>query len=564
MVNTSKYMNYPVSQERLMHNLNELCKWERLSGTAEELESFRYMEKELQVAGAETELVFADAYISLPISSKLVVDGKEYYCNTASMAKSTPPDGETGTLAYAEKVTDITEDNCKGKIVLLGGEANYTKIDKAWKKGAKAVIGCTGEHIHQKIISNAWGSPSVITRELIPDVPYVTILEKDKNELCSIIAEKNVEAQVTTVVETGWKKIPILFGTVKSDKATEDYVQFSGHIDSWFYGATDNGTANCIQLEAARIAYQNKDKLNRNVKIVYYSGHSHGRYAGSAWHVDHYWMDLNRHCVININCDIVGGVGATDLTRSIIMPECRQVAVQLIDAYTGIKFNGGRCGRNGDQSYYITGVSSAFSSFSKQPRPDNPEGKLTQTRSGAFDFGWWWHNEADLIDKVNPEFFLRDAKIFISYVMCFAIEEEIPLDFHATAIELKSLVEYWIEHAQNRFDLTELLSLSDKLIEVTEKVYETHHEDIDRFNRLQMKLGRILVPMNYTTGNLYENDNGIPKPPMPALMLIDDLVKTPEGSSDGFDIIVELTHKRNYLIDSFTRAIELVQDFIDG
>ncbi len=562
MYNLQPYMNYPVSQERLMQDLQTLCQWERLSGTPEEQKAFHFIEKQMQDAGAETQLLFHDAYISLPISGKLVVAGKEYHCHTASMAKSTPPEGVRGTLVYLDgEAQTLTAETCRNKVVLLGGNASFEKIHKAWKEGATAVIGCTGEHIHEKIISNAWGSPTPFTRDLIPDVPYLSITEEVRDQLLALIGNGLVEAHVTTVVDTGWRKIPLLFATVNALTPTDDYVMFSGHLDSWYYGATDNGTANCIQLECARIAAQHRKELKRNVKFVYYSGHSHGRYAGSAWHADNYWMDLHQHCVININCDIIGGVGATDLTRSIIMPEARQLAAEIVKAYTGIDFHGSRCGRNGDQSYYITGVSSAFSSFSKQPHPEKPEDKLSQTRSGAFDFGWWWHNEADLIDKVDPDFFLRDARIFITFTLYCAIADEIPFDFHASAVELSQLVEYWIDRARGRFDLSDVLELSRALVAETEKVYGQPHADLERFNALQMTLGRILVPLNYTTGNLYENDNGIPKPPMPALAMINNLVKTPVGSSESFDILTELTHKKNFVYHSFFRALELLRSY---
>ena len=71
------YLDYPVSIDRLMDNLHHICMWERLSGTEEELEAFCYMERELKEAGAETEMIFHDAYISLPVSAKLYINGQE-------------------------------------------------------------------------------------------------------------------------------------------------------------------------------------------------------------------------------------------------------------------------------------------------------------------------------------------------------------------------------------------------------------------------------------------------------------------------------------------------------
>lgn len=564
-MNTDQYMDFGISQENLMQHLSEICRWERLSGTAEELEAFQYLERELKKIGAKTELIFHDAYISLPEAAKLIVDGQNVACHTASMAKSTSPSGISGTLVLAPTIKDLTEELCRGKIVLIDGTVGFGPIHKAWKCGAAAVIGCPGEHFHEKIISNAWGSPTPETKDLIPDIPYVSILSKDFAAISEMVKSgKPLEAHVITLVKSGWAKIPLLIADITASNSSEQYVMFSGHLDSWYYGATDNGTANCIQLEVARIAMQNREKLERNLKVVFYSGHSHGRYAGSAWHVDNYWQDIHDHCVININADIIGGKGATDLTRSIIMPEARDVAVAFIKAHAGVDFKGGRCGRNGDQSYYITGVSSAFSSFSKQPHPENLENKLAQTRSGAFDFGWWWHTEEDLIDKVEPGFFLRDAKIFTSFIMYFLMNRKIPLNFEKTAHELNELLYLWSEKAGKRFDLGVPMQLSKELENACSKLYASEATDVSHFNNTIMRLGRILVPLNYTTGNIYENDPGIPLPPIPSLQKIDDLTKTPVGSDEEKEILVALVHKRNFITHSFIRALRLIQDYLDS
>ena len=101
---------------------------------------------------------------------------------------------------------------------------------------------------------------------------------------------------------------------------------FSGHLDSWYYGAIDNGTVNAAQLEIARIAAKNREYLRHNFRIVNFSGHSHGRYAGSAWYADEHWMELHEHCIININADSIGGKNASDITKSMVMPETAGLA----------------------------------------------------------------------------------------------------------------------------------------------------------------------------------------------------------------------------------------------
>ena len=90
---------------------------------------------------------------------------------------------------------------------------------------------------------------------------------------------------------------------------------FNGHVDSWHYGAMDNGTANATQLEVARLLAEHRDELYRGVRMAFWSGHSHGRYASSAWYADAFWHDLHERCACNVNIDSVGGKGAVDSER---------------------------------------------------------------------------------------------------------------------------------------------------------------------------------------------------------------------------------------------------------
>ena len=86
---------------------------------------------------------------------------------------------------------------------------------------------------------------------------------------------------------------------------------FSGHVDSWHYGAMDNGTANATMLEVARLLAQHRDELYRGLRVIFWSGHSHGRYSGSTWYVDNHWEELHDRCVAHVNVDSTGARGAS-------------------------------------------------------------------------------------------------------------------------------------------------------------------------------------------------------------------------------------------------------------
>ena len=87
-----------------------------------------------------------------------------------------------------------------------------------------------------------------------------------------------------TSVDTSWRPIPELVADLDVDG--RDYVMFSGHVDSWHYGAMDNASANATMIETARMLADNRESLRRGVRFAFWSGHSHARYAGSTWFAD--------------------------------------------------------------------------------------------------------------------------------------------------------------------------------------------------------------------------------------------------------------------------------------
>ena len=82
---------------------------------------------------------------------------------------------------------------------------------------------------------------------------------------------------------------------------------FSGHHDTWDYGVMDNGGANATMLEVARLFAPERADWRRGLRLCFWSGHSHGRYSGSAWYADTHWDELVRRCVAHVNVDSTGG-----------------------------------------------------------------------------------------------------------------------------------------------------------------------------------------------------------------------------------------------------------------
>ena len=65
--------------------------------------------------------------------------------------------------------------------------------------------------------------------------------------------------RMTTRVRTGWMPIPHLVGEL-AGRQEDRFLLFSGHVDSWHYGAMDNGTANATMLEVARLLAARRER----------------------------------------------------------------------------------------------------------------------------------------------------------------------------------------------------------------------------------------------------------------------------------------------------------------
>ena len=82
-----------ISADGMMDVLGEFAKRVKLSGTEEELASFRYIKSRLDKYGFKTTLISHDAYISLPGAAALSVGNEQITCITHSFSRPSPAGG---------------------------------------------------------------------------------------------------------------------------------------------------------------------------------------------------------------------------------------------------------------------------------------------------------------------------------------------------------------------------------------------------------------------------------------------------------------------------------------
>src|SRR5262249_9208128 len=140
---------------------------------------------------------------------------------------------------------------------------------------------------------------------------------------------------VSTVVETGGGPIPVLGAEILGSRVPEGFGLIHGLLDSWHVGIRDNATGDATVLGLARVLPQHQAALARSVRIAWWSGHSHGRYAGSTWYADEFARDIVDHCVAHVNCDSPGCRWATEYRDVMVTAESAELVKRAIRDTTG-------------------------------------------------------------------------------------------------------------------------------------------------------------------------------------------------------------------------------------
>jgi N-acetylated-alpha-linked acidic dipeptidase len=552
----------------MMGHLQEFARRVKLSGTPEELESFRYLRARLDEYGYSTELIMHPAFISLPGAARLELGNHSPRCITHAMSRSSAPGGTRGHVVYAGRGAeqDFAARDVQGKIVLLDGMATPGAARRASLAGALGQIHISPhEHIHEMCISPVWGSPGAETLDQLPSTVVVSIALQDGEDLKSrLAAGETVEAVLHAEVDTGWRDTPILVAELMPDDASEDapFVMFSGHHDTWYYGVMDNGGANATMLEVARLFAPHRAQWRRGLRLCFWSGHSHGRYSGSAWYADNHWSELSRRCAAHVNVDSTGARGNTVLADAPVSSELRNFAGECVLRRGGQELDGLRMPRAGDQSFWGIGVPSMFMGMGEQPA--SAGGHVTAGLFGSgtkgAGFGWWWHTPDDTIDKMDPEILVRDTQIYVETVGRLLTDAALPLDYAGHGTVLLGILKPLQASLHPGFDLTEAIGLTEDLVAAATAARQRAGDDaaVGRLNQALMRVSRAMVPIDYTTGDRFAHDPALPQSAYPVLDPVRRLADAPPGSARAH-LAISARRAANRLVHALEEAVSALQ-----
>ena len=498
-----------ISADRMMADVEAIAAHVRLSGTAEEALAFDYIESELAAVGLTPQRMASDALVSLPGAASVVLLGEteqDFACITHSMAASTPPEGVTGEVRHLGKggASDFESDDLAGRIVLVDSLVNPAIADRAAQAGCAAVVFVGDERLHQGIISSLYGSPTSKTIGDLPNCVAVSITAADGDVVKQRLASGPVSLRVTASVDTKWTDLPLVVADLAAPTGDGTYAFFGVHVDSWDVGASDNGAGNAILLELARVFTAHREELQRGVRFLFWSGHSHGRYAGSCWYVDNFWQDIYDRAVIAMSIDSPGTKGADKLGGAKVMDEAVAVGTEVAERVVGHEVPAPSRPPGGEQPLWRVGVASM-----NPVRWRHTPGSATSL-SFSPTSPYWHHSVEDTVDKVDPGVLLDDAKIYGAGLARFVTDEVLPLDYATTA---RAVADH-LRELPPIVDLTDVAKAADQLAESVDAMIHSKPADIN--NRIRL-LGRALIPALYTAGGQFEPDPAIQKGFIPGL-----------------------------------------------
>ena len=550
----------------------------RLSGSPDERRAVEMLMEHLRSWGVPHTLYEPVCFISIPLEAtlrSLEPSGKAYRAKTVSMSVSTGGEEVTGELVYVPGAggtqagdvfsagVDLGGRDVRGKIVLTEGMASPGKVNDVMNAGALAGIFINpGTYIHEGICTTIWGAPDLDSMKRQPSIPVLAVNNPDGQELIAL-AERGGQVALSTRLDTGWRPIPVLVAEIPGRLVPEEFVLLHGHLDSWHVGIGDNATGDATMLELARVFWQYRDRLARSLRIAWWSGHSHGRYAGSTWYADTFGLELARNCVAQINCDSPGCRWADTYNELTAMSETEPFVDAVIRETTGIVPEPERPPRAGDYSFNQIGITSFYmlsSTMSEEARRER--GYYPVGGCGA---NIQWHTEDDTLEIADRENLLRDMRMYAASLLRVLNAPIHPFDWTRTTREFRRTLDRYQAATGDAFSFSPAFEAVDALERALERLYSAvpactpDSPEARRINAMQRRLARILVPVNYSRMAPFWHDPALNVPPLPDLAPALAMPGAKDDPGRRGILVAHLTRGQNRLLWALEQARELVE-----
>ncbi len=538
--------------ERTLHAID----LDRTSGSEGERQAFEYLARKLTEYGVTFTRHEARLFLSWPGRAEIAVPGGPPIAGkTAAFSAATPPGGLAGVLLFDPKMTRGADQSLafgaevRGRIPVVRGISDTEALVLgAQRAGALAVMQVDAvDKLHEDIVTTVWGTPTRASAARIPAIPYMIVGKADGDRLRALAGRGPITARLTIETRRGWRTLPMITAEVPGRSA--DFVLVATHVDAWYRGMTDTAGSVASILDMARVLRKHQGELARGVRFAWWTGHSFGRYAGSAWYTDRYWADLDEHCVAYTNLDGPGRRGSrVDLVAADGWPGMAEYSRAFVERLTGKpaaeRRASGRLfrpGRDSDSSYQGIGVP-FFSVGVPGPPPGHPDvepgGRIA-----------YWHAEDDTFDKLDMKALELDTRYRVAQLYDLASMTVLPHRLAPVAASYVAALKNLAAAAGERFDLSRTVAMAAALEGAARRLDEaprpTGEERVAAFNRLVVALTHRLNSTLYTKAGRFDQDPAAEMPIMPLLAGAKDLAALPPESDEYGFLETELIRGRN-------------------
>lgn len=508
----------------------------RESGSEDERIAAQYIADRLNEFGVPHKVYEPDLFLSVPVKSSLVVNGKTIRAKSPAFSASTPPEGVTGELVnipslYSPRsvdLFDVTPEatvDVAGKIVIIDGYGGPPPVSLFEQLGAIGQIYVNaGVEIHWGICTTIWGAPDLDNYQRQPRTPVISINRPDGEALVEQLKQGKLEVTLHTKLNEGWMKCPVVVAEIAGMEEPERFLLVHGHYDSWDIGIGDNAVGDATLLELARVFHKHRDKLARSLKVAWWPGHSTGRYAGSTWYADTFGLELARNCIAQVDIDSPGCRWATEYYDVSWMIETEDFCKRAIKDVTGLEAHGERPHQAGDYSFNNIGLSGFFMLLSTMP-------KALLEEKGYYPVGGCganiaWHTENDTLEIADKDNLMRDLKVYVATLQRVINNPAHPFDFRRLAAEFKETLDGYSQAAGSEVDFKPAYDALAQLKAALDSLYGklpalVHKPVTDKalraYNDAILELGRILIPINFTRQGRFRTEPAVKIPPLPDL-----------------------------------------------
>ncbi len=574
-----------ISKENLEEN------WRRFmditpihSGSQEEEAAVQFIRQHLEQYGLSPEILRYDAYISDPKSARLEILSPrrlEIQVTPYRQVGSTGPKGLDGEIIYLgpEEIGNV---ECRDKIVLAEHKTagdwmgvRYPLTLKLQQMGVKGLILIEQDTfmpsvIHQRADFSVSGNPTSDNIHLIQTIPAIlSVSNNDGRLLKTMVKQGGVQAHIVSIVETGWKRLPLPVVEIKGANEPDKFMLVNGHVDTppFSPGVTDNASGVVAMLELARILHHNRKSLNRSVRIAFWTAHEIGRYGGSTWYNDSHWQELRYNCVAFLNIDSPGAKGATGF-RAGPISEMADLYKESVKAGSGQDVEATRWPtRAGDCSFWGTGIphGSAISAL-----PEELYDPFVNYSGG----GWWWHTAWATLDRGDVGILARDVGVNLHFIFRMINCRILPLNFTTYAQGMINILEDLQDKAdkiRGYFNLFPIIDQAKEFLELSQSLENTvskamgkdvPDEVVTDLNKCLMWVSRCINPVAHSdAGKTDQMDmSSFGATPFPRIHQILELANMSLHQSPQFKFLrTKLVRERNFVVDGFHQANQTIR-----